>query len=60
LVVLVNLLDWSPRRATEPFLWIGGLYTVASLPMVMIASRRRYEPMGEPPPPALPPILQDH
>jgi hypothetical protein len=54
LVVLVNLLDWSPHRARDPFLWIGGVYTVASLPLVMIASRRRYEPMGEPP---LPPVI---
>jgi hypothetical protein len=64
LVVLVNLLNWSPDRATDPFLWIGGVYTVVSLPMVMFAVRRRHQPIGElpllpPPPPSPPPVLQE-
>src|SRR5262249_14304906 len=56
-VVLVTLQTGPPRRATAPSLWIGGVYTVTSLPMVMFAARRGHEPMAElsAPPPLLPP-----
>jgi hypothetical protein len=45
-VALVNLLNWGPDRAREPFLWMGLAYCVLSLPLVALAHARRGRASG--------------
>jgi hypothetical protein len=42
-MMLVNVWNWSPSYAREPFWWMGIGYTVASLPLTVMGSRRREE-----------------
>jgi hypothetical protein len=60
-VMLVNVWNWSPSDAREPFLWMGIAYTMLSLPLTIMGSRRRRVGWGAaraafiPPPPYIPP-----
>jgi len=39
-VALVNLLDWGPHQAREPFLLMGAAYCVLALPLTIMTVRR--------------------